>query len=348
MKKLLIIPAFMLFSAAVTAQPITIDANDMPVAGDTLRYSVVAPTGGVVDLTITGANTSWDFSSLTPIMQGVDTYRTAIQQGYPSLGNAYGHPMDASAFGVPLPPSVEDPYTFYKKLTSPQSFVLFGYGLKFNGFPVPMEMDDPDDIYFFPLNFNDVDSSNFLLDFSLLTNSIKQEGYRKTTVDGWGTIVTPHFTTPVSCLRVKSFVSEVDTIVMGGPAIPLTRTYYEYKWLAENEHYPVLIVNTILVGSVEGIMSVRFRDHYRASLSVLTPSVPLQVLTVWPNPAKDAVTIALPMDWKNYTVELFDVQGRLLARQQNNAVINIEVLPAGNYVARITAEHGTGYANIVK
>lgn len=50
------------FNAAMAQ--ITITASDMPVAGDTLRYSLMADATSI-DLSQAGANVDWDFSWLT-------------------------------------------------------------------------------------------------------------------------------------------------------------------------------------------------------------------------------------------------------------------------------------------
>lgn len=341
MNKLLTLAAALLCSGATMAQQITIEWGDMPAAGDTLRYSLVSPITSVMDLTLTGPNTSWDFGSLVPYAQGVDTYRTAIQAGYPTLSGALGLKVIPGGVNVPIPSGVEDPYMFFQNSSS--AFMLRAYGVTFSGFPVPLELDDEDDIYLFPLDFGNSDSSTYRLDFSLLGNTLKQEGYRKTVVDGWGTIITPYTTAPVSCLRVKSYVYEEDTVALQSPPVPITREYVEYKWLAKNEHFPLLQVTATVAGGMETVADIRFRDYYRPSLSVVAPQAPLQLLTAHPNPSATTVTIQLPESWRDYTVELYDMKGRLVFRQLNHPTLDLTALPAGNYMVRVTAGQSVGY-----
>ena len=76
MKKILFSLLAILVSGGTYAQ-ITITASDMPVSGDTLRYSIASPVGSTINLADSGAGFSWDYSTLTPASQSVDTYKTA-------------------------------------------------------------------------------------------------------------------------------------------------------------------------------------------------------------------------------------------------------------------------------
>ena len=259
---------------------------------------------------------------------------------------SYGHLVDPLFFPVPLPPMVQNPYFFYTK--SNTEFTLEGYGLEFNGTPVPLAFQDADEVLFLPATFGNDDSSTFKLDFSLAGNRVKQEGYRKTVVDGHGTIETPYTTSPVQCLRVRSFVDEIDTIETGGTVIGIPRTYVDYKWLAENEKFPLLWVRTEVVAGSEQIVLISFRDHYRPSLGIasLTPS--LTRLEAWPVPATNEVNISLPTDWKQYLLTVYDLNGRPITTQSNSPVINLEALPAGTYIIRAVSGTESGFTTVTK
>lgn len=123
MKYILRLLLIMVACQSVNAQ-ITITAADMPVAGDILTYSIVAP-GKTIALTDTGAAVAWNFSDLTAASQGVDTYRTALDVNfaYALVGlTAYGYRVaNASPIPITLPgaPSIENVYTFFEKKSSP-------------------------------------------------------------------------------------------------------------------------------------------------------------------------------------------------------------------------------------
>lgn len=348
------LPALLLAPALVLAHSagaqITITAADMPVNGDTLRYSYADPLTSTVNLAQTGANVSWDFSAMMPIAQGVDTYKTAAQvnasYGGTISSTAYGFKVADSLPGAPI--AVKDVYNFFNKKTNPDRFVIEGFGANIGGFPTPVVYSNEDEVYYFPLQYTDYDSSSFKLTLSLFgLGSLSQEGYRRTSVDGWGTIKTPFATTPVQVIRVRSEVVESDTIRYGTTVIGLPRHYVEYKWLANGEHYPLMFVTTQVVAGTENTSTIQYRDTKRA-LGIFNAAPAVQQLSVYPNPATDAITLRIPAGWIQYSVALFDAQGRMLQNLQNTAVLNTAQLPKGQYFVRVQNGSSIGMAQFVR
>ena len=85
MKKILTSLSLCLIAGTALNAQITITASDMPVLGDKLLYSAALPTAGL-NLSNTGANIAWDFTTLVPRLQDIDTYKTASQAGYSGIG----------------------------------------------------------------------------------------------------------------------------------------------------------------------------------------------------------------------------------------------------------------------
>src|SRR3569833_690383 len=116
----LLFALFVLFALPSANAQISITSADMPVAGDTLYYSIASPTATTIGLTNSGAGMSWAYS-LAPIGHGADTYQTAlaINPAYLLIGlTAYGNKV-ADSFPVPIPvpgvPAIRDIYTFFEK-----------------------------------------------------------------------------------------------------------------------------------------------------------------------------------------------------------------------------------------
>lgn len=342
-----------------TSAQVSITASDMPVNGDTLRYSTAAPIGTGIDLNDTGANVTWSYDSLDYLVQRVDSYKTAVQ-----VNATYGFTISASAYGYKiadtltpgggsLPISITDVYNFFNIKTGPSRFITEAFAANISGLPVPANYQDEDELYFFPLAYgNPEDSSDFSLDINLQTvGSWKQDGYRKTKVDGWGTITTPYYTTPQNCIRVRSEIDATDSFQVSPlPSIGIARRSVDYKWLIPGEHYPALWVTTTIIGGNETITAVRYRDKYRQPrLSVEERAK--EVLTnvsVYPNPAYDEVNIVIPSNTDHYIVELFNVEGKMLHSQKNNNSIDVSNLPTGNYIIRFTNDQGYGYGHFMK
>lgn len=355
MKKL--IPLIMLAFTTTAQAQITITGNDLPVVGDTLRYSTTIPLGFNINLNDTGGNKVWNFDTMTPVAQRVDAYKTALQvnplYAVTISPNAYGYKVADTfgAAGMQLPISITDVYTFFGKKTNPARYVAEGFGAKVSGVGVPANYSDEDEWYYLPLAYGNYDSSDYFLNIQLPSvGSIKQDGTRKTWVDAWGTIKTPFFTTAVNCIRVRSEINEIDSVQFSPlPAFGLPRNSVDYKWLVQGEHYPALWITTTVVAGNETISNVRYRDSYRP-LSVQEQGAgnTIAKLEVYPNPASDYVQIAIPTGKEHYTVEVFDIQGKLNAHQQNTNRINTATYAAGNYMVRVTFADGTAYAPFVK
>ena len=346
-------------SAFIANAQVSITANDMPVNGDTLRYSTTLATGFNINLNDTGANKVWSFDTLTPMLQRVDEYKSVLQVNpvYAAVITsltAYGYKV-ADTLGLgssPLPVSVTEVYTFFNKKTSPSSrFVAEGFGARISGTPVPAVYSNEDEWYFFPLNYGNDDTSDFYLKVQVPSvGSLVQQGDRYTKVDAWGTIKTPFFTTPQNCIRVRTEVVAVDSVQVSPlPAIGVPRRTVDYKWLIPGEHYPALWITTTITGSTETITAVRYRDSYRpASIQDAVKGNTISRLDIYPNPATDDIQIAIPGNISVYTVEVYDMQGRVLMLVKNENVINIAELVPGNYLVRLVYENGVGYAPLVK
>lgn len=354
MNKLLLLLFTLLITNCSQAQ-ITITASDMPVSGDTLRYSTASPVGSGINLGDSGMSVTWDYSTLVPRTQAVDTYKTAltVNLAYALISlTAYGYKVsDTFPGGGFLPVSINQLYTFFEKKTSPSRFSATAFAAKIAGIPTPFNYSTDDDWYYFPLNYLNSDSSNFALTIGLTgTATLKQKGFRKTRVDGWGTIVTPYITTPVNCLRVRSEIHEIDSVTISGFPLGFPRNTVEYRWLANGEHYPILWVTTNVTGSTENITTIRYRDMARdLQVGVSTTNRASYNVEAYPNPAVDGIaTLKLPADWKQYHVAVYDMQSKLVLSADNQNVLNMQGLAKGTYVAQVVMGSGVTYVQIVR
>ena len=251
-----------------TIAQIIIVGQDMPVAYDTIRYSNANPVT-TLDLTTTGPNVNWDFSNLTMVTQGIASFKRATQ-----INGAYGLFFGFSAFGQLVIDSigsgqyaVKNIYDFYQ--TSISSFNAVGRGLEISIVPVPIPSNYTiaDQIYHLPLTYGRNDTTPYKVVFSLLTlGSFTQEGTRVNAVDGWGSLKTPYKTYP-SVLRVKSQIAEKDSLGSSSLPSPITfnNNQVTYKWLAKNEHIPVLEVDGIEVAGVFVPTTIKYRDSLHTS-----------------------------------------------------------------------------------
>ena len=276
------------FHFQTTAQ-ITITAAQMPKSGDTLRYSTALATDAP-DVSKTGTNYVWDFKDLEPNSQDIYAYKASGQTPY-ILNFGF------SAIGVKLADSLgtgqialQNVYEFFKNSSS--GWEAVGLGFSYSSFPLPQagKHSDPDEIYKFPLTYNNNSNTTFDLKVPIMLSIVPvgnffRYGTRSTVVDGWGKISTP-YAQNVDCIRVKSIIKERDSLAITTPALnfgfPTTRV--EYKWLSTTERIPMLeVVGTEVAGNFVA-NTVRYRDIYREISGPLTPVAAFEANKTNPSP----------------------------------------------------------------
>ena len=204
--------------------------------------------------------------------------------------------------------------------TSSAAFESLGQVAQLAGvLPTYLEKDPVDTVYRFPMTFADEDSSDSVGELALSLPGfgdiyVRQERKRVNAVDGWGTITTPFGT--FEALRIRSFITgydsiAFDTIMVGFPSIPSV----EYKWLAKEEHVPILQINTTAFGGLEVVNSVTYRDSVRPEIPTLGIADKFEPLEakVYPNPSHGIVYV----DFEDFSspkanLQLIDMQGRIV------------------------------------
>jgi hypothetical protein len=360
MKKILLtlVSAILVQTAIAQTAADTITTQDMPVAGDTLRYSIASNTdpNAATLINDTGANMVWDFSYLVATGSGVDSYLTATQiNAYLGLlmPSAYGYKvLDSLSLPIPgAPITLRDIYTLYKN--SAANYQATGFVASISGIPAPFSYTTPDHVYNFPEAYGKAQDSNiYSLTISIpSTATIKRNGYRLTNTIGYGTVKTPYYSTAQNCILIKSETHEIDSVTLTAFPVPmgLPQNNIEFQWLIKGEHYPAVDITTPypFAGT---ITRITYRDfyHYFPPLSVSKPSPQYTMLTAYPVPSNDVVNLTIPADWKNYTVEVYDFQSRLVQRYENQSKISLATLAAGNYLARVICGNNNGLVHLVK
>ena len=361
MKRLLAI-LIATFLSHYTYCQITITAADMPAAHDTFIYSNVTPTGSAISPADSGANTSWSYN-LIASSQGMDIYQTTTEVSpilsFTLPSDLYGYKVADSFPGIintvlklAAPGiTITNLYTFFEKVAIPPAYAAAAFAASINSIPLGTNYTDPDVWYMFPLTYGSSDSNYYSLPISIpSTGGITETGYRKTTVDGWGTITTPYYTTPVNCIRVRSEIHEIDSVSFGGATFGFPRNSVEYKWLTNADHFPALWVVSNVLGGTEIITSIKYRDRaIDTGLVVHNATKPAANVSAFPNPSVNGIfTLSLPSDWTTYHVDVFDTKSAIVASQDNKNTLNLQSLPAGNYYLRVLSGTNMAFVPVVK
>ncbi len=291
-KSTFLLLAFLWASVPVVNSQITVSRDDMPDVGDTIRLSSTISTG-TIDYSLTGENYDWDFTSLVPVTQQIDTFVSVSSTPF-----LYRLVFTSAVASIARPEpdvdfvpeySVTDVFTYFKE--SDEQFHEAGVAFTLSGLPLPVKYDEPDVLYTFPMNFGGTDSchASVELEFPDLFY-FSMDRTRRNTVDGWGTLSTPFGMFDV--LRLKSEVVERDSLYVDslnmGYTIP--RKYVQYKWIGNDFGLPLLQVDE------EGlVLTVTYIDSLRLITSLPDVHVPAVQIRIYPNPARETITL----EWEN-------------------------------------------------
>jgi hypothetical protein len=306
---------------------ITIVSGDMPFANDTFRISNAA-TSTPIDVSLTGTNYTWDFSNLVPVSQTVDSFISVSNAGLLyiltfSLGANAANVVQRGGDFAALPQfQVSDVYSFYNRSASSYRQVGLGGTISLLPTPLPIAFANQDTIYKFPMNYGNQDSCDSDYSISLAGLGAYQANQKRVNnVDGWGTVITPYGT--FNALRIVAELTGTDSLYLDtlgqGFNIPrlLTR---QYKWLANGEGVPVIQINTQVLGTIEQITEIRYKDSlFVAGVNDIQPS--LYKASLFPNPSSDIAT--LRGDYAgggNFEVVLTDLSGRFIGKSGISAI----------------------------
>jgi hypothetical protein len=345
MKKILTL-GFLLGFLCLDAQ-ITINQNDMPAVGDTIRVSYAGSTNNV-DHTLTGPNFLWDFSTLTPNAQELIRFNapTVLPFNFLATVGTTNPSPDSIPFIGDVPTNFIDYFkissTSYRQIGSSFDYAPIG------SFSIPVIYSSSDYVYRFPVQYGNVDSSNSAYGIPLPPiGYIGQNRQRVNEVDGWGTLITPFGT--FQTLRIKSIVDATDTISLDsttGFTIPRPQEI-QYKWLANGMDIPVLEVDVQLIFNAEVISAITYQDSIRDSVFQVGLAEQLQEVTafgIFPNPGVDQTTVFYSLTNPSpVIVTLVDLTGKSvqindLGQQsigQHQYTVDLSVLSAGMYFLQI-------------
>jgi len=330
MKKNLLILAVLAFNTQAWAQ-ITINGADMPTTS-ALYVRDNAGNTNIIDLNVTGPNTTWDYSGLTS--NGMDTidYMTVSStnfayQLYFNSPFSPDYDSDLAIDGVDFPSIPMVPITItnvvnYFKIAN-DGYYQTGFGATISGIPASVKYDPRDKVLPLPCNFGATQANPFEWSFDI--PSIGSYGQRKTRtaeVDGWGTLALPNGGT-YNVLRVKSTIEGIDTVYISqfsfGIALPSTQL--EYKWYANGEGEPLLTVTASSLGANPTITGANHKHHDPSGIQ--TKNLLQTNLDLYPNPANEFAQI------KYYTpvqgalnISVIDVTGKLVLNQQEQSIAN--------------------------
>jgi hypothetical protein len=343
------------------AGQITLLAEDLPRAGDTLYYSV-AGVSALVQPGASGAGKNWNFMQLTTGSQYADRFSTVsgtnlfflLTFGLP--GTNFSNLAKTENNAPTLPPQAGikfgEAFNFYRSTNN--SLVQKGFGASVNSIPIPVPYSSPETIYVFPLNFGHRDTSDYNYKVDLPGIGYYGRNARRINhVDGWGTLKTKFGT--FDALRIRSVLQASDSIALDtlgqGIRIPLPDEV-KYKWVAKNNGWPLLEITMTNLFGLEVANRVVYRDF-----KPIDTGLPEQIRTavktiVYPNPASEFLIAETECRCHEQLVyEVLSPDGRLLHQHTGSTMAQgkaLEIIPlstlqlhSGLYFLRISSNSGT-------
>ncbi len=257
MKKITLLSA--LFSSLFAIAQVTYTSADFATAGEEFTVSKASGFMGM-NFAATGANYNWNFGALNAGSQSTAGWQDPNGSGYKlswCLSHFYLFTCNSqfnSNFNMSSVASGDiniGDYTISNIVehsnVSATSFSnkMRGMTTEIGGIPLPLtvDYDDPDEIYQFPMNYNDsytttghftIDLTNLGMDFTYNLST-----QRTNTVQGWGSLTTPMGVFP-DVLKLKSVIQRTDEIVVAGITIPIPTTTVSYQWFSKDYGIPVL------------------------------------------------------------------------------------------------------------
>jgi len=324
--KLLVLAS--LFSIAGFSQTISTYESD-----DGTDFTILAASGAL-DQSPTGANVFWTFNGLTPGGTNIDTYAApdATQlTTYPGTTNVQtittqGMPPVASTFLL----RTDGTGTYITG--GEQADITLNYNTT-NAF-----------IGLFPLNFGANNSGTAAGTFSFMGTNGTFTGTLTATVDAYGTLtltdaVANDYVAPVTRLRIDQSLSFSIPPIFNNIGTLTQTTYYYYDNNADNIAFRY--TNAHLVSAFLGIDQTTETFERNTILTLSRNTVDASQFQLYPNPAKDFITI----DSKNgqiiKTISIVDVQGRNVYTSNDIASqISVVNLQQGMYFVTLETEIG--------
>ncbi|AXG72316.1 hypothetical protein KORDIASMS9_04587 [Kordia sp. SMS9] len=297
-------------------------------------FTIVNPSM-TFDQTPTGANIFWDFNGSTPTGNNVDTYAapTAMQlTTYPGTTDVQSITLQG---GTPVTSTFflrEDGTGNYITGAS-QGDIVLNYSTT-NAF-----------VGLFPLSFGDTNSGTAAGTFSFMGTSGTFTGTFTATVDAYGTLSMDAvlccggYTGNVTRLRIDQTLSFSIPPIFNNIGTLTQTTYYYYDNNADNIAFRYN--NVVVVSAFLGVNETTETFERNTEITLSTDTFDAEQFQLYPNPAKDFITIDATTNQAIKTVSIVDVQGRnVFTANGNTSRISVANLQQGMYFVTLTTETG--------
>jgi len=295
----------------------------------------------------TGADHEWDFLDLVALSQDSVFYADVSDTPfiYQFVFNNFFDPDNQATeariiddFDLIPEIDLEDLYLFTK--TSADKKEELGFGVGFNGVPLPIQYDNNKTVYDFPVNYGDSVVDDY--SFSISVPGVGYLGELGTwayEVDGWGNLITSFGSFDVLRLRIEHSFTDSIYIDSTETGIAIPRNLVIYEWLGEESGIPLLQITT----EFGLVTSIVYQDFF---INTGIEDVEIEMLSqfsIYPQPANDFVNVKFDHYPKqNIEISIFDLSGKQVQQGAFQAKkefrINTSGLNPGLYMIEVKVD----------
>ena len=341
--KLQLLCLFLILRFSVSSQTFHFTQSAFePILGDSSQY-YRADTSKFLNgmpLGVKGPNCVWDYSNLIGMFPMITTNFVSPS----SVSTATNYP------GTTLVQKQGSTYYFLKSVENPsaQTEILGAetgsLNLNFSNSAIASK---------YPMAYASTFTDNVSGAFTFSVNGTFS-GTLSTTVDGYGDLYLPGDVLLGNLLRVKS-VQSLNLIVGLFPVGTAVQTTYSY--FHASYKFPVLNITYTSISFLTNppLITVNITGNSKALVvGVDEANMSIAELSIFPNPTQKElrITFGNPSK-KTYTLELSDVSGRSIVKQETGNtsevehVLQLENLPKGLYILKISHEGSSLQKKIV-
>ncbi len=314
---------------AMSAKGQTLDhASTSPQVGNTFtihQATYAAPGPG-------GASQTWNFGSLGSNGSATTTYVAPASTPHAALFPGSNLAIDAGGGN----------YGYYSATSAGQDF----HGLYSATLTTNITYQNTQRTLSYPCSYNSTWNDPFSSSFTAMGFPSTRSGTITGTADGHGTLVMPYGTI-TNILRVRTVEDYTDNLGIAGTVDYDFTTHYYYK---PGVRIPLLVIydqtSTVAGQAPTVTQGISWVDG--ASVGIQEALRNTIGIDVFPNPARDQVTITFSSAGGNLFLEMLDATGQLVRSERlsgqpmgiGRSDLDVSGLSAGLYMLRITAPNG--------
>jgi hypothetical protein len=194
-----------------------------------------------------------------------------------------------------------------------------------------------------PFTYGTTNTDNFSGTETYSTVNVPISGTLTVSGTGTGTVTMPQGIAYTNCLQV----TRTYTYVLGSP-MDFTLTIKTYEYWTSSYRNPIVNVTYTKVDDGSTITNIyNISTNTLADVGIKEQGPEIGRFVVYPNPVKDKLNVLLTDGSTVQEIQLFDINGKLVAKEANSNSLNTAGLNKGVYVLKVKAKDAFSQKQII-